>query len=254
MFIYGLVFFTQKEEIVIRDGKKCVAVQSEFLDLITDYYEYKNPLVCGNDALITEHDRACQRSGCEITYKDITKHPVLYDERTSNRFFFEILSERYTYNAKQLLAEKPQSVKVNLTEAGRDGNYPIYSFDIDHGDCEGRYTEDGRDRFNIGLLLVTDQYTFLLQDYSENTLPTKEDFEKNGIIICARDNMDEVINGKHVVIEESFEECICTVTDATGKTGYYAEYRWTKYNGLKSYMESYGRDNDTISLQLRKKY
>lgn len=253
-FFGALIFFTKIERVVIRDDKKCVAIQEEFLDVFTHYYEYKNPFVYARKELITEFDPACQRTGCEITYTDITKHPVLHDERISNRFFFEIMSERYTYKVKHFLTENSKSVKVNLTELGKAEYNPIYAFDIDHIDCEGRYTADGSDRFNIGLLLVTPQYTYLLKDYSGDDLPTEEDFKEKGIIICSSDNMDEIINGKHVVIEENFEECICKVSDATGKTDYYAEYRWSKYNGLQYFKESYGDDSDIIELNLAKTY
>ena len=250
----ALIFFTEIERIVVRDGVKCVAVQSEFLDVITDYYEYKNPIFCAKKKLISEFDPACSRRGCEITYKDITKHQSLHDERNSNRFFFEIMSERYTYKASHLLAENLKSVKVNLTELGKDEYDPIFSLDIDHGDCDGRYTADGSDRFNIGLILVTTQCTYLLKDYSGDSLPTREDFEKSGIIICTLENTDEVINGKHIVTKNTDAQCNCRVTDATGKTDYYAEYSWAKYNGLQYFKESYGSDNDVIELELSKTY
>ena len=41
--------------IVEKDGIKCVAYVRSFLQVYVDYYEYKNPLIIGNEVLFTDY-------------------------------------------------------------------------------------------------------------------------------------------------------------------------------------------------------
>ena len=56
-YICILIFaFTYKPmHIVEKDGIKCVAYVRSFLQVYVDYYEYKNPLIIGNEVLFTDY-------------------------------------------------------------------------------------------------------------------------------------------------------------------------------------------------------
>ncbi len=165
-------------------------------------------------------------------------------------YFFSDEGE-YSYDVKELMLEDTDNVKVKVKVSKR-AEYTkgmVYSITIIHDECPGSKDVDGSDRFKLGLFYVTDEEIYYLQDLTDK-VPTEDDFLKNGISVCSKDDEQKTKDTYELRIEHDNDICRYRCWDTAVETGWYCRMEWTRGKGLTYYRSGYGAGGNPIDISM----
>ena len=109
--------------------------------------------------------------------------------------FFTIFSDKYEYQVQEFFDEKVKTIDVKLSLLDASDEYSIYSMDISYDDVSERYLNGSIDRYNIGAFMICKDSIYLLYDYQDDTVPSKDDFLEKGIRFEGGEDQERNIDG-----------------------------------------------------------
>ena len=254
LLMWGITYMDTTEELVVRNDKTMVArIETQFWGReYISYYEYVNSIVCGKEAVFKlEHfnggfnPKSYYLLRCTVPDNDLEN-----GDRYTWSDFFSVLSDKYEYKVQEFMDEKVDTVDVNLTLLDACKEYSSYSMDISYNDISERYLNGSIDRYNIGKFMIFDNSVYLLYNYQEDHVPTKEDFLERGIRFEGTEDMERNIDG--IIVTYNYVGD-WTVTDTREPMDYHMEYTWSYNDGLIYFRSWYGDDNAVIEITRKAK-
>lgn len=254
ILIWGIEYLDTTEELVVRNNKTMVArIETEFLgDRYISYYEYANAIVCGNEAVLKlKHlnggfnPKSYYTLNCTGSDNDLEN-----GDRYTWDNFFTIFSDKYEYQVQEFLGEKVDKVDVDLSLLAVYDECSVYSMDISYDDISERYLNGSIDRYNIGTFMICKDSIYLLYDYQDDTVPSKDDFLEKGIRFEGGEDQERNIDGIIVTYNYCGEWAI---TDTRQQLDYHVEYEWSYHEGLTYFKSWYGDDNAMIEISRKAK-
>ena len=251
---WGVAYMDTTEEIVVRNDKTMVArIETEFLgDRYISYYEYANAIVCDNEAVLKlKHlnggfnPKSYYTLNCTGSDNDLEN-----GDRYTWDNFFTIFSDKYEYQVQEFFDEKVKTIDVKLSLLDASDEYSIYSMDISYDDISERYLNESIDRYNIGTFMICKDSIYLLYDYQDDTVPSKDDFLEKGIRFEGGEDQERNIDGIIVTYNYCGEWAI---TDTRQQLDYHVEYEWSYHEGLTYFKSWYGDDNAMIEISRNNK-